>query len=164
MGGNRVSPIRKIFNLFVVWAVTGFWHGANWNFIFWGLFFFVIIVLEKNLIGDFLNKHKIFSHVYVIFLLLISWAIFEISDMGQLGLFFGKMFSMKGGTDWIYYIGNYGITFVIAAIFSTPWLKKYYEKLKPNGIAELAMFSFIFIFSVAYLVDSNYNPFLYFNF
>lgn len=164
MGGNRVGPVRKIFNLFVVWAVTGFWHGANWNFIFWGLFFFVIIVIEKNFIGDFLKNHKIFSHIYVIFLLLISWAIFEISNLSELGLFLGKLFSMSGGTDWIYYIGNYGITFIVAAIFSTPWLKKYYQKLKPNGAVELIMFSLIFLFSVAYLVDSNYNPFLYFNF
>ena len=161
LGGNRVSPVRKIFNLFVVWAATGFWHGANWNFIFWGLFFFVIIALEKNLIGDFLSKHKIFSHIYVIFLLLISWAIFQITDLTQLGIFFGKLFSFEGGIDWIYYIRNYGVTFIVAGIFSTPWLKKYYEKLKPNGVAVTIMFAAIFLVSVAYLVDATYNPFLY---
>ncbi len=164
MGGNRVPPVRRILNLFVVWAATGFWHGAHWNFIFWGLFFFVIIVLEKNFIADFLAKHKIFSHVYVIFLLLISWAIFQITDLHQLGIFFGKLFSFNGGTDWIYYLRNYGVTFIVACIFSTPWLKKYYEKLKPNGIVSTVMFAAIFLMSVAYLVDATYNPFLYFRF
>ncbi len=164
MGGNRVSPKRQIFNLFIVWAATGFWHGASWNFVLWGLYFFVFLILEKFFIKDFLEKHKIFSHCYLIMLVIISWAIFAITDLSQLGLYISKMFSFEMGSDWIYYIRNYGVTFILGFILSTPWLKKYYQKLKPNGVVELIMFSGIFLMSVAYLVDATYNPFLYFRF
>lgn len=164
LGGNRVNPFRRNINLLIVWAATGFWHGASWNFVLWGLFFFVVLVLEKQFIGKFLQQSKVFSHIYVIFLLLISWAIFAITDFSQLGVFFAKLFSFNGGSDWVYYLRNYFVTFVVAIIFSTPWLKKYYEKLKPNGIVVTAMFAVITIFSVAYLVDATYNPFLYFRF
>ncbi|MEG1621655.1 MAG: MBOAT family O-acyltransferase, partial [Oscillospiraceae bacterium] len=133
MGGNRVTPLRRTFNLLIVWAATGIWHGANWNFLIWGLFFFAIIVIEKQFIGDFLAKHKVFSHIYVIFLLLISWSIFALTDFSTLTLFISRLFSFKGGTDWVYYLRNYAVTFIIAGIFSTPWLKKYYEKLKPQS-------------------------------
>ncbi|MEF9983140.1 MAG: MBOAT family O-acyltransferase [Oscillospiraceae bacterium] len=164
MGGNRVTPLRRTFNLLIVWAATGIWHGANWNFLIWGLFFFTIIVIEKQFIGDFLAKHKVFSHIYVIFLLLISWSIFALTDFSTLTLFISRLFSFKGGTDWVYYLRNYAVTFIIAGIFSTPWLKKYYEKLKPQSPIAIIMFAGIFLVSVAYLVDATYNPFLYFRF
>ncbi|MEG0898255.1 MAG: MBOAT family O-acyltransferase [Oscillospiraceae bacterium] len=164
MGGNRVTPLRRTFNLLIVWAATGIWHGANWNFLIWGLFFFAIIVIEKQFIGDFLAKHKVFSHIYVIFLLLISWSIFALTDFSTLTLFISRLFSFKGGTDWVYYLRNYAVTFIIAGIFSTPWLKKYYEKLKPQSPIAIIMFAGIFLVSVAYLVDATYNPFLYFRF
>ncbi len=164
LGGNKVSPKRHILNLFIVWAATGFWHGASWNFVIWGLYFFVFLILEKFFIKDFLAKHKIISHVYLMFLVMISWAIFAITDFSQLTIYLSKMFSFTMGNDWLYYLRNYGIIFIIGIILSTPYLKKYYEKLNPNGIVQLVMFSLILISSVAYLVDATYNPFLYFRF
>ncbi|MBS5634652.1 MAG: MBOAT family protein, partial [Clostridiales bacterium] len=92
LGGNRVSKSRLYFNLFVVWAATGFWHGASWNFIFWGLFFFVFLVIERMGFKQVLERHSAFSHVYVIFFLLLSWALFAVTDLGMLGDLFTRMF------------------------------------------------------------------------
>lgn len=164
LGGNRVSKGRMYFNLFVVWAATGFWHGASWNFVLWGLFFFVILVLEKRFYLEKLNQSRVFSHLYVIFLLIISWALFAITDLSQLAVFIGKLFSFTGGADWVYYLRNYGITFAAAALFSTPLAERLYNKIKKHQALNLAVLGLILVISVAYLVDATYNPFLYFRF
>lgn len=164
LGGNRVSKGRMYFNLFVVWAATGFWHGASWNFVLWGLFFFVFLVLEKRFYLEKLARSRVFSHVYVIFLLVLSWALFAITDLGQLGVFIGRLFSFTGGTDWVYYLRNYAVTFLAAAFFSTPLAEKLYGKLCRSRVLALAALGLILVLSVAYLVDATYNPFLYFRF
>lgn len=164
MGGNRVSKGRMYFNLFVVWAATGFWHGANWNFVLWGLFFFVFLVLEKRFYIEKLNQSRIFSHIYVLFLLALSWALFAITDLRQLGVFAGRLFSFTGGLDWAYYLRSYGITFLAAALLSTPLVEKFYDRIKKHTVLNLALLGAILVLSVAYLVDATYNPFLYFRF
>ena len=164
LGGNRVGKGRMYFNLFVVWAATGFWHGANWNFVLWGLFFFVFLVIEKAGLLNFLNKSKVISHVYVIFLLVISWALFAISDMSLLGSFFGRLFSLNGGVDWIYYLRNYAVVFLLGIFCSTPLVEKLYNQFRKIKWVEIAVLAVLLLVSVAYLVDATYNPFLYFNF
>ncbi len=165
LGGNRVKPWRMYFNLFVVWACTGFWHGASWNFIFWGLFFFVVLVIEKTVLLKHLEKSRWISHVYVIILLILSWTLFAITDIGQLGLYFKKMFDFTGGVDWIYYLRNYGVTLILCCVFSTPLLKKLYEKkIQQHPILKTVLLGIVLLLSVAYLVDASYNPFLYFRF
>ena len=164
LGGNRVSKGRMYFNLFVVWAATGFWHGANWNFIMWGLFFFVFLVIEKAGLLKFLNKSKVISHVYVIFLLVISWALFSITDMSLLGSFFSRLFSLNGGNDWVYYLRNYAIVFLLGIFCSTPLVEKLYNQFRKIKWLEIAVLAVLLLVSVAYLVDATYNPFLYFNF
>ena len=164
LGGNRVGKGRMYFNLFVVWAATGFWHGANWNFILWGLFFFVFLVIEKAGLLSFLNKSKVISHIYVIFLLVISWALFAISDMSLLGSFFGRLFSLNGGSDWIYYLRNYALVFLLGIFCSTPLVEKLYNQFRKVKWLEIAVLAVLLLVSVAYLVDATYNPFLYFNF
>ncbi len=165
LGGNRVKPARMYFNLFVVWAATGLWHGASWNFVLWGLFFFVLLVIEKTWLLQYLNNSKIFSRVYMIFLLLISWSLFAITDFSQLGLFFTKMFTMQGGTDWMYYLRNYVVVFILAILLSTPILNFWYNKwLYKHKILTIVLIGGILVLSVAYLVDASYNPFLYFRF
>ena len=165
LGGNRVKPLRMYFNLFVVWACTGFWHGASWNFVLWGLFFFVVLVIEKTVLLKYLEKSKCISHIYVIVLLLLSWTLFAITDFSQLGLYFQKMFDFAGGVDWLYYLRNYGVTLILCCIFSTPLLKKLYEKkIQYHPILKTVLLAVVLIFSVAYLVDASYNPFLYFRF
>ena len=164
LGGNRVSKPRLYFNLFVVWAATGFWHGASWNFVFWGLFFFVTQVVERMGFRQFLDRHRIFSHVYVIFFLLLSWALFAVTDLGMLGDLFTRMFVPVGGVDWIYYLRNYIVVFILGTVLSTPALKGLYLRLEENNVFCLIFFGAIFLASTAYLVDATYNPFLYFRF
>lgn len=164
LGGNRVSKPRLYFNLFVVWAATGFWHGASWNFVFWGLFFFVTQVVERMGFRQFLDRHRIFSHVYVIFFLLLSWALFAVTDLGMLGDLFTRMFVPVGGVDWIYYLRNYIVVFILGTVLSTPALKGLYMRLEKNNVFCLIFFGAIFLASTAYLVDATYNPFLYFRF
>lgn len=164
LGGNRVTPARHIFNLFVVWFLTGFWHGANWNFILWGLYFFVFLVIEKMFLKQYLDKSKVLSRIYTLFLVVISWAIFAVSGMGELGQLFGRMFSLHSGADWMYYLKNYGIIFILAVFCSTPVLKMLYEKWGHIKWLKTGFLAAVTVLSVAYLVDSSYNPFLYFNF
>ncbi len=166
LGGNRVSQTRHIFNLFVVWFLTGFWHGADWNFIFWGLMFFVLLVVEKFFIGEFLKNHKIIAHVYVVFFLLIGWVLFSISDLSQMGVYFTALFSFKFDNEVLYYLSNYGITILACIIFSTPIIPNYYSKLKGSSAIWLSniIYTALLLVCVAYLVDSTYNPFLYFRF
>lgn len=168
LGGSRVSMPRMYFNLFVVWFCTGFWHGASWNFILWGLFFLVFLIIEKTFLLPHLNKSKILSHFYVIFFLLISWAIFAVTDFSQLGILLQRMFGIgtaaASAGDWIYYLRNYAVTFLIGILFSTPLPWKCYCKLKNNKIINLLILGGILVVSVAYLVDATYNPFLYFRF
>ena len=162
LGGNRVGKIRYLFNLLILWFLTGFWHGAEYTFIIWGLYFFVLIYLEKLFLKNFLNKHKFFSHIYTIFFLLIGWCIFAIDDISILKLFINRMISFDFSLDWIYYISNYFIVFIICFISSTPLIQRLYTKINKEIRAILIVL--IFILSVAYLVDSTYNPFLYFRF
>ncbi len=164
LGGNRKGKVRNYVNLFIVWACTGFWHGANWNFVLWGLFFFVFLSLERMFLMPFLEKHKIFSHIYIWFFLCISWAIFDIIDIASLGVFIGRLFSFDFGSDWIYYLRNYGVTFIVAGITCTPVLKPLYEKIEKHALLAPLFFGVLFTLSVAYLVDATYNPFLYFRF
>lgn len=164
MGGNRVNVLKSIFNLFIVWFLTGFWHGASYNFILWGLFFFIFISIEKAGFIKVLNKYKVFSHLYVVLLLLLGWTLFAIVDFEQLKIFIVKLFSFSGGVDVLYYLRNYGIIFVLSLICSTPLIEFIYKKLSKNKYCRVVIILFMFIISIAYLVDATYNPFLYFRF
>ncbi len=164
LGGNRVSKPRTYFNIFIVWAATGFWHGASWNFVLWGLFFFLFLIIEKAFLLKHLEKSHFFAHIYVCFFLVLSWALFAITDFSQLGIFLQKLFSLSGGNDWMYYMRNYFITFLVAIFCSVPLIEKLYNKIKRFSIINLLILSMIFLSSVAYLVDATYNPFLYFRF
>ena len=161
LGGNRLGKIKTIRNLFIVWLFTGLWHGANYNFIIWGLYFFVIISIEKFFLGKYLKEYKVLSHVYTILLLLFGWAIFAFYDLSSIRY----LFSFNLSFDFIYYIGNYFFVFLICILCSTKLVKRFYEKfIEKNKLLKSLVIIFIFILSIAYLVDSTYNPFLYFRF
>lgn len=165
LGGNRVSPMRQYFNIFVVWFLTGFWHGANWNFILWGLYFFLFLVIEKSFLLDKLEKRPVLSHVYLLFIITVGWGLFAITDFSQLGYYFTRLFTLKGGTDWIYYLRNYLVTIIAGIVLSTPVLTNWINNRgKGKVLIKTAISGVILLFSVAYLVDSSYNPFLYFRF
>ncbi len=171
LGGNRCSKRRWMFNLFVVWAATGIWHGASWNFLLWGLFFWVLLLIEKFFLLEKLEKAPaVVSHIYTLFLVVVSWAIFAIEDFGHLGGYLKVMFGLGGvpltNGAFGYYLRSYLPVLVVAGLASTPMGARLYQKL-PQWAAKALGLLFILaglILCTAYLVDGTYNPFLYFRF
>ena len=163
LGGNRKGPLRLAINLFIVWFLTGFWHGAEYNFILWGLYFYVLLLAEKFLLLPFLRKHPILSRLYFIPLILLGWAIFAISDLSLLAQYLTTLFSLTSGYEWIYYLQNYGVILLFCFVFATPVGKWVINKINSTLIQDGLLY-LSFIIAVAYLVDSSYNPFLYFRF
>ena len=175
MGGNRVSKPKWFFNIFVVWFLTGFWHGADWTFIVWGLYFAIFLILEKLLYLKYLEKSKILSRVYLLVVVGISFVIFNATDIKEAISYIGGMFGAGGvplvSTEFFYYLKSFGITLGIGLIGCTPIVKKTVEKIKENAIggkiiAVIEPISLIALLIVmtAYLVDGSFNPFLYFRF
>lgn len=166
LGGSRVSRPRAFFNLFVVWAATGLWHGADWNFVLWGLYFFVLILLERLWLKPVLERHRIFSHIYTLFAILLSWTLFAVTDLGKLGLLLSRLFSFAGGDDWQFYLRNYGVVLLLGILFSVPVLGRIRDKLPQKWLmpVKTVFLMLVLVLCTAYLVDSSYNPFLYFRF
>lgn len=172
LGGNRVSKSRHIFNIFVVWFLTGFWHGASWNFIVWGLFFFVILIIEKQWLLPYLNKSKVWNHIYVLLLVAISFVIFNAKDLAEAMLTVGGMFGLQNvpiiSQEFIYYVQSYGLILVMAIIGATPYPKQFFNKFSESkkfmDIIEPLSVAFLILLVTAYLVDGSFNPFLYFRF
>ena len=171
MGGNRVSKPRLFFNLFVVWAATGIWHGASWNFLVWGLYFAVLVILEKAFLGKLLEKlPAAIQHIYTLFLVLVSWAIFAVEDFGHLGAYLAAMFGGANGGLYNENVGYYFTSFlpmlIIGCMAATPLAAKLWAKLPVKVVKVILPVVLLagLIFSTAYLVDATYNPFLYFRF
>ena len=174
MGGSRVGKLRLILNLFVVWFLTGFWHGAEWNFVLWGLFFFVFLTLEKFFLTDALKKSKIIAHIYTLFFITVSFMIFSGNNAGEAimrvgGLFgLGSLPAVSGG--FIFALRNYGVVLLLAILCATPLPKILYDrclstKLAPLvNIAEVPVLVIMLIIVTAFLADGSFNPFLYFRF
>ncbi len=175
LGGNRKGPAKHIRNICIVWLATGIWHGANWNFIIWGVYFGILLLIEKFFLLKILQKlPQVVSHIYTLFLVVISWAIFAIEDMSKLGKYLGAMFGAGGSfadKNSIYLLLTNAILFTILAFAATPAPKTLAEKAltklgdRPaNAILKNAAFVVIFVLCTAYIVDASYNPFLYFRF
>jgi alginate O-acetyltransferase complex protein AlgI len=171
LGGSRVKPARRYLNLLLVWAATGIWHGASWNFLLWGLYFGLILILEKRFILHLLERLPAWvGHCYTLILVLISWALFAITDFSSLLAYWKVMFGFGGvplvNETFFYFLKSYLPLLAVAAVASTPLAKNLYGKL-PRRAAELSGAILLLaglILSVAYLVDGTYNPFLYFRF
>ncbi len=171
LGGNRVSKILNIRNILIVWMLTGIWHGASWNFALWGLYFGIILIIEKFILMKYLEKlPSFFRRVYTLALVLISWVIFAFDSFGDGFQYIKVLFNSSGGlydNNSIYLLYTNIILFIVLIIGSTNIPKTLWEKvnLKFKGITiENIYLLFIFILSIAYLVDQSYNPFLYFRF
>ena len=175
MGGNRVSFGRWFFNIGLVWFLTGFWHGASWNFILWGVYFAVFLMLEKLGIKSLLDKNKIVSHAYVLFFVMISFLIFDSSSLKDavknISGLFGIGLSTIAGRESIYYLKNYFYIFIIAMVGATPLGKSIMCKIRDSifkekyrVIPETIGMVMLLLISTAYLVDGSFNPFLYFRF
>ncbi len=175
LGGSRCSKVRHYFNIFVVWMFTGFWHGAEWTFIVWGLYFGILLVLEKTFLLKWFEKYKIIGHVYLLFFVIISFVIFDANGLGAAGTHLASMFGFGGiplstGVT-LYYLKSYLVMFLIAIIGATPLPKLLVEKAmakpafsKAIQIAAPVVMVLLILVSTAYLVDGSFNPFLYFRF
>lgn len=171
LGGNRKGISRTIFNLLVVWFLTGLWHGANFNFILWGLYYFVILILEKYVFGKYIERLPgALRHIYALVLILIGWVIFSFEDMGLLIGYLSNMFSLGGGIismDAAAVIISYLPLIIVSAIASLPLLKNVYYRCydkKYARILEMVSVMLILLLCTASLVNQGYNPFLYFRF
>ena len=173
IGGSRCEKTKIIRNIFVVWFLTGLWHGASWNFIIWGLLFGIVLVIEKSFLQKILDKTpNIFKHIYVLFIVMISFVIFNGENIinNIQGLFGINNISFINSVS-IHYLKNYLIILIISILACTPLFKNIIEKLKNNKkiikvinlLEPIYLVLLLFIVTV-YLIDNSYNPFLYFRF
>ncbi len=171
LGGNRCSVPRHIFNLFVVWALTGLWHGAAYNFILWGIYYFVLLVLEKYVCGKALSRlPSLIQHIYALFFIMVGWAIFSFDDMGMLADFVCGMFGRKYGAmsaDALSTVISYIPLLAVSAAACLPVWNNIYQKIRNRKLTaafETVIICAVLILCTAALVNDSYNPFLYFRF
>ena len=165
LGGNRKGLKRQILNLFIVELLTGIWHGANWNFICWGLYYFVLLAAEKLFLLPYLKKGRVWPHLYTLFLVVVGWAMFVGNDTGvSFGLLFQKLFIPSGGVSPLYFLRNYGVLLAVSVVCCTPLIEKLWDVLRKNAVTRCAAILTLLVVSTAYVVGSTNSPFLYFNF
>lgn len=176
LGGNRVSTLKHIRNILIVWMFTGLWHGASWNFIIWGLYFGIILIIEKYFLNNILNKlPKIIGNIYTLFIVMISFIIFSSEDLNSSFIVIKGLFSFNSidlyNNFILYYIRSYGFIILFGLLFSTPLIKNIINKLKSNkilsyiiNVLEIILVLIILLVVTSMLIDSSYNPFLYFRF
>lgn len=172
LGGNRCKPIRHVFNILVVWSLTGLWHGAGWTFISWGMWFGVLLILEKFFLRKYLEKAPSFvSHIYVLLAVVLSFVLFNAENFTQAWADITAMFGFSGiplcTADTLYNLKSYLVLLVLAFTAATPVYKKIGQKIEKTPVAvilEPICVAVILILSTAYLVDGSFNPFLYFRF
>ena len=179
LGGNRKGKARQIFNMFVVWALTGLWHGASWNFVLWGLYFFVCLVIEKTFLGKFFDKHRGIGVAVTLAVVYFGWIFFKFTDMSLVGAVLKGMFCLNGNKLATYeslsFAGGYILFFILAVFACTPLAKNIGTVIRKKGkysnaariaasVGDIAIPACLFILSVLSLVGDSYNPFLYYQF
>lgn len=169
LGGSRMGLPRTVVNLLIVWMVTGIWHGVTLNFLLWGMALGFFIVMEKLWLGKLLDTHKLFSHLYVWFLIPLTWVIFAVTDLDSLRIYFTRLFPFWGGgiavnaRDWIIHGKNYLGFFLAAAAVSCPMADKLAKKYWNTLAAKFVLFALFWI-CIYRIVNGLHNPFLYLNF
>lgn len=175
LGGNRVSKLKWLFNIFIVWMLTGFWHGAAWNFVIWGLYFAILLIIEKLWLLKWLKKCKFINHIYLLFAVIISFVIFNAANTQGIFTDIGGMFGAGNlpfiSNQLLYYARSYAIVLIIAIIGATPLPKLIIQKTEQYKVGQYALaiarplvLTALLIIMTAYLVDGSFNPFLYFRF
>ena len=175
LGGNHVSKKRWLVNLMIVWALTGLWHGAAWNFVLWGIGFGLILIVEKLWLLQYLQRWRFINHIYVMFIVIISFVLFNAVDLQQAFSDISHLFGFGGiplvSAEAVYYLKGYFVTFILATVACTPLLKQIYTYLLQRPKSEALMnlvepFLLVGLMLVisAYLVDGSFNPFIYFRF
>ena len=176
LGGNRVSRVRWIFNLLIVWSLTGLWHGDSWNFILWGLYFAILLIIENLFLQNILSKlPALIQHIYAKFFIIISFVIFNNENIKDLWSSLYNMFNFRGldlYNDFsTYYLKSYTVLLIVSMIGATPILKNIIQKINKNVTGQKVISTINSILNIvllvvvtAYLIDGSFNPFLYFRF
>ena len=166
LGGSRCSNSRYIFNLFVVWFITGFWHGADYNFILWGLYFGLVLIIEKFVFKDFFDRHRVIGFVYTALVVNISFVIFNHSNLLDVRNFIVGLFNFKYLIDkeTLFYLKNYVVFFIVCIVGITPLCKNIYSRLKNKDLVNIVLIIILLVVSTAYIIDATFMPFLYFRF
>jgi len=173
LGGNRVSPTKWVRNILVVWFLTGFWHGASWNFCLWGIYFGIVLMIEKLFLGRILDRFpRAFRHMYALLLITVSWTIFGLGSVAAILGYLGDMFALNDipiyNLESLYMLRSNFVLLLIAVVGAVPLFRNIHEKYsEKGGVGALVMPAFyviVLVASIAYIVDSSFNPFLYFRF
>ncbi len=171
LGGSRCSFAKTIRNTFVVWAFTGLWHGASWNFVLWGLIFFVLLTIERLGLGKLLAKTKVLKHIYVIFLIPLTWVVFALPNMQDIATYFSRLFPFFADNtagfvntkDVIRALHDYWYLLIACVVFCLPFPSRWYEKHKNSKLVILGLV-LIYLMSVYKMQTQTSNPFLYYQF
>ena len=165
LGGSRKGEGRTIFNLFIVWFLSGFWHGADWNHILWGLWFFVFISLERTRFGPFIEARPRLGLLYAQFVFFLSLPLFSYSSLAESGRHFARMFSPVFHSDILYYLRGNGVLLLIAMVFCAPSVFRVIQSLfEKHAALRVVAMGALMLLSMAALVNEAYNPFIYFRF
>ena len=179
LGGNRVRPWKIYCNLFIVWTLTGFWHGASWTFLVWGFYYGVLIALERLFLGKLLAKlYRPLRHLYLLFIVMIGWVFFRADDFSYSFDYIQTLFGFGQGALFdnrtLYYLNDYFWLILLGMVVATPivpWLGKQMEKYMPSfyhsivfQVLQTVVFMILFAGVIMMLVNSTYNPFIYFRF
>lgn len=170
LGGNRKGKMRTFFNLFVVWTLTALWHGADYNYLIWGAMLLFFLGIEKAFLLPCLEKSKAIGHVYLLAVVPITWVAFAVMDINQLLVYFTRLFPFVASAgnavnslDYVKYLQDYGLLFVLGILFATPLPNFIYNKFEKKWLGNVAVLV-VFGLSMYYLTISTNNPFMYFNF
>lgn len=154
-------------NMLIVWSLTGLWHGADWNFLIWGLFLFAVISVEKLGIGRYLNEKRWLGHLYMFLLIPLSWLIFAVNDLGQLGIYLGRLVGIGGvnvfAGDFVKYLQQYGVFLVIGLLFATGIPEKIFFAIRRQGVRWVILLAVLAGSLYGIYMGMN-DPFLYFQF
>jgi alginate O-acetyltransferase complex protein AlgI len=173
LGGNRVAPRTWIRNMLVVWFLTGLWHGAGWNFVLWGAYFGALLTIERLVLGRLLRRlPTLLRHAYTLLAVLVSWVIFSLHSLSDITLYLGNMFGLHNAelanAESLYLLRSNSVLLAFAAVASTPLLSELFarvgDKVSVRAVIMPLLYAAVLTVSVAYVVDSSFNPFLYFRF
>ena len=170
LGGNRRGLGRQFLNILIVWALTGLWHGANWTFLLWGLYYAAFLIIEKAFLLKWLERLPAVGHIYTLLVAVCGWVLFQLDTMDAVAAYYRAMFGLgeaglAASADY-YYLGGFAVMLLLGAAASTPLGKNVFYRLPPRVQSALApvLVLLVLMLSTAYLVDATYNPFLYFRF
>ena len=169
LGGSRRGAGRTVLALTVVWVLTGLWHGSSLNFLLWGLSLLVLILLEKFLLRPVLERRSMLSHIYLLFVIVQTWVVFRITDLRQLGAYFGRLYpffghgSASNSADFARYFGEYWWLLALGVLFATPYPRRFFEKYRSTPLVWVPLFA-VFWASVYLLAAGAGSAFLYFSF